>query len=265
MASATGDRNLLFGILALQMDFISRDAWSRPCTPGFWTRASRWDRSSWSSWPSGPSAAPCWKRWSRSTSSSTATTRRRAWPPSARSARSRDGIAADRRPRRAGQPGPRPGRPPARRRPLRHAAALGRRPPACRGLPLPHPATARRGRPGQGVRGPRRGTAPRCGAQRDPGAARRPPGEPVAVPGRGGDHRRPGASGHRAGLRPGQYADGRPFYAMRFIKGDSLKEAIERFHKMTFTTSSDGMMRSGRSMSLSKSRPIKPTPSTAPP
>jgi serine/threonine protein kinase/tetratricopeptide (TPR) repeat protein len=29
----------------------------------------------------------------------------------------------------------------------------------------------------------------------------------------------------------GTYPDGRPFYAMRFIKGDSLKEAIERFHK----------------------------------
>ncbi len=29
----------------------------------------------------------------------------------------------------------------------------------------------------------------------------------------------------------GAYADGRPFYAMRFIRGDSLKEAIERFHK----------------------------------
>ncbi len=28
----------------------------------------------------------------------------------------------------------------------------------------------------------------------------------------------------------GTYSDGRPFYAMRFIKGDSLKEAIERFH-----------------------------------
>jgi tetratricopeptide (TPR) repeat protein/tRNA A-37 threonylcarbamoyl transferase component Bud32 len=28
----------------------------------------------------------------------------------------------------------------------------------------------------------------------------------------------------------GQYGDGRPFYAMRFIKGDSLKEAIKRFH-----------------------------------
>src|SRR6185437_7093561 len=29
----------------------------------------------------------------------------------------------------------------------------------------------------------------------------------------------------------GSYADGRPYYAMRFIRGDSLKEAIERFHK----------------------------------
>src|SRR5207248_1930247 len=28
----------------------------------------------------------------------------------------------------------------------------------------------------------------------------------------------------------GSYADGRPFYAMRFIKGDSLKDAIEAFH-----------------------------------
>jgi hypothetical protein len=28
-----------------------------------------------------------------------------------------------------------------------------------------------------------------------------------------------------------QYGDGRPFYAMRFIKGDNLKEAIQRFHQ----------------------------------
>ena len=28
----------------------------------------------------------------------------------------------------------------------------------------------------------------------------------------------------------GTYAGGRPFYAMRFIKGDSLKEAVDRFH-----------------------------------
>ncbi len=29
----------------------------------------------------------------------------------------------------------------------------------------------------------------------------------------------------------GQYDDGRPFYAMRFIQGDNLKEAIRRFHE----------------------------------
>jgi serine/threonine-protein kinase len=30
----------------------------------------------------------------------------------------------------------------------------------------------------------------------------------------------------------GHHADGRPYYAMRFIRGDSLKEAIERFHQL---------------------------------
>ncbi len=29
----------------------------------------------------------------------------------------------------------------------------------------------------------------------------------------------------------GTYADGRPYYAMRFIRGESLREAIDRFHK----------------------------------
>jgi serine/threonine-protein kinase len=29
----------------------------------------------------------------------------------------------------------------------------------------------------------------------------------------------------------GQYGDGRPYYAMRFVRGDSLKEAIRRFHE----------------------------------
>ena len=28
----------------------------------------------------------------------------------------------------------------------------------------------------------------------------------------------------------GQYGDGRPYYAMRFIRGDSLKEAVDRYH-----------------------------------
>jgi serine/threonine protein kinase len=30
---------------------------------------------------------------------------------------------------------------------------------------------------------------------------------------------------------PGQYADGRPFYAMRFIQGETLKDAIDRYHR----------------------------------
>jgi serine/threonine protein kinase/Tfp pilus assembly protein PilF len=29
----------------------------------------------------------------------------------------------------------------------------------------------------------------------------------------------------------GHYADGRPFYAMRFVKGDNLREAVARFHR----------------------------------
>ena len=28
----------------------------------------------------------------------------------------------------------------------------------------------------------------------------------------------------------GTYADGRPYYAMRFIKGESLKDTLDRFH-----------------------------------
>ena len=37
----------------------------------------------------------------------------------------------------------------------------------------------------------------------------------------------------------GQYADGRPFYAMRFIRGDSLKEAIDRYHGTAATNSGE--------------------------
>ena len=29
----------------------------------------------------------------------------------------------------------------------------------------------------------------------------------------------------------GEYADGRPYYAMRFIRGETLKAAVDRFHK----------------------------------
>ena len=38
----------------------------------------------------------------------------------------------------------------------------------------------------------------------------------------------------------GRYADGRPFYAMRFIKGHSLKDAIDEFHGAPFRRESAG-------------------------
>jgi tetratricopeptide (TPR) repeat protein/tRNA A-37 threonylcarbamoyl transferase component Bud32 len=46
----------------------------------------------------------------------------------------------------------------------------------------------------------------------------------------------------------GSYGDGRPYYAMRFIKGDSLKEAIEHFHADASLKSSPGR----RSLELRK-------------
>ena len=74
------------------------------------------------------------------------------------------------------------------------------------------------------------GAGPRGRPQGDPGPPRRRPGQPerflleAEITG-GLEH---------PGIVPvyglGTYADGRPFYAMRFIRGDSLQDAIERFH-----------------------------------
>ena len=38
----------------------------------------------------------------------------------------------------------------------------------------------------------------------------------------------------------GSYADGRPYYAMRFIRGDSLKDALERYHAARKKGGTDG-------------------------
>jgi serine/threonine-protein kinase len=40
----------------------------------------------------------------------------------------------------------------------------------------------------------------------------------------------------------GQYADGRPYYAMRFVKGETLQSAVERFHKSTFATPGQALL-----------------------
>ena len=128
--------------------------------------------------------------------------RTRAWPRSARSARSASDLervadpelqaslarVAD-RPTGRTDPDARPGTP--RRAPPPPPAAV------------PHPPAPRPGRPGRGLRRPRRGAAPRGGPQGDPGPPRRRPGQPGPVPARGRDHRRAGAPGDRPGLRPG--------------------------------------------------------------
>ena len=50
----------------------------------------------------------------------------------------------------------------------------------------------------------------------------------------------------------GQYSDGRPFYAMRFIRGDSLKEAIEEFHRRFALASGHSMNEGEASLELRK-------------
>jgi serine/threonine-protein kinase len=52
----------------------------------------------------------------------------------------------------------------------------------------------------------------------------------------------------------GSYGDGRPFYAMKFIRGDSLKEAIELFHSQQSADYADSTDRkSTKSMESAKS------------
>ena len=50
----------------------------------------------------------------------------------------------------------------------------------------------------------------------------------------------------------GQYDDGRPFYAMRFVKGDSLKTAIEEFHRPSGTSGPNHREPGARQLALRK-------------
>ena len=81
-------RSLLFGLLALQNNFIDRDALLAAFNAWVADRSRALGRSSSSAVPCHRAATCSWRRWSRSISSSTATIPRRAWRRSARSARS---------------------------------------------------------------------------------------------------------------------------------------------------------------------------------
>ncbi len=231
MATPNADRNLLFGILALQMDFISRDALIAAMNAWVLDKAKtarRDPRRAESAWP--PIAGPCWSRWSRSTSSSTATTPRRAWRPSAPLARcgtSWSGSATQ------------------TSRPACRAIASARR-----GRPVSPPATyvsagesTSAGQRFRILRPHAKGGLGEVFVARDEELRRE-----VAlkqIQDRHADDARSRArflleaevTGglEHPGVVPvyglGQYPDGRPFYAMRFVKGDSLKDAIERFYQ----------------------------------
>ena len=201
---ATTDRNLLFGVLALQMDFVGREglvgamnAWvlekSRPLGSILVERGPRPDPS-WIAGAAGgrpprpPRRRPC---------AEPRRTRRRDVRP-------RRARAGGRR-RRAGQPR-------ATRRPdvagdlrtRRLHADVRRGDPLIGRHAVPGASPARPGRAGRGLRRPRRGAGPRGRAQGDPGRQRRRPGQPRPVRAGGRDHRRPGAPRDRPGLRPGR-------------------------------------------------------------
>ena len=152
-----------------------------------------------------------------------------ASPPSPPAASTRESLAApgrpgprgDARPRRLG---PRPDG--ARRR--RPHGQLRRRHGHRRRPAVPRPAAARPRRPRRRVRGAGRRAEPRGGPQADPRPARRRPDQPRSAscwrP------RSPAGWSTRASSRStawGPTATAGPYYAMRFIRGDSLKEAID--------------------------------------
>ena len=62
----------------------------------------------------------------------------------------------------------------------------------------------------------------------------------------------------------GTYGDGRPYYAMRFIRGDSLKEAIDRFHGGAAPEPGPRLARSSSSASCSADSWTSATPSIMP-
>ena len=120
------------------------------------------------------------------------------------------------------------------------AASARSRPPPATPRPCmpsaPRPTTAggsavlrphARGGLGAGLRGPGRGAEPRGRPQGDPRTAT--PTTRSAGRGSSSRPRSPAGWSIRGSCRStawAHYADGRPFYAMRFIQGDSLKEAI---------------------------------------
>ena len=172
MATANGDRNLLFGILALQMDFIGRDALVLAMNAWVLDKAKPLGRILLEQGALTEDAHALLDALVRKHLELHGGDAEKslAAVSSVRSVREElRGIAdPDVQASMAHVPA---GRPSAGDSYATAAPSVGR--PDRRGPPLPHPSTIRRGRPGQGVRCQRRGTAPRGGAEGNSGAVRR--------------------------------------------------------------------------------------------
>ena len=218
---------------------------SAPSTRGWSTVRAGWAGSSRTPAPSRRAATSSWRRWSKSTPGCTETTPRRAWPHSARSARyattcpgsptrtfSRPSLSCPPRGRigtmiRTGLlPGPSwaSPRPPV---PAFASSAL-----------MPRAAWEK-------FRRPRQRTEPRRGPQGDPGPLRRRPAEPGPVRVRGRDDRRLEHPGIVPVYGLGHYADGRPYYAMRFIKGKASRRRSIGFTRPRNSRARPGRVHSG--------------------
>ena len=207
----------------------------------------------------------CWRPWSRSTWSSTATTPSRAWPPLSSVGSVRGDLQAVADPdvqaslahawhRAAGAGDPYPNR----------TLALGRVADRLRALRFrilrPHAAAAwaRSSSP----------TTRNCTA-RWPSRRSRTATPTTPTAGRASCWRpRSPAAWSIPGIVPvyglGHYADGRPFYAMRFIRGDSLKEAIERFHQPDGAGPRPGRAGAGAAPAAAAGSSTSATPSPTP-
>ena len=162
---AHSDRNLLFGIVALQMDLITRDQLVAAMNCWVLDKHKSLGAILVAQGRSIPTTVPCWSQWSPGMSRSTVAIPKRASPRSGRSARCGTTFSASptaisrlvcqslARPEAMSQPMSTP-------RPLRLMRAIR---PARR--PLPHPPAACQRGPGADLRGAGQRAAPRGGVQ----------------------------------------------------------------------------------------------------
>ena len=199
---AAADRDLLFGLLALQNGLIDQgqlvaafQAWTRDKARPLADHLSPTATST-------PTSAPRWRPWSTCTSRSTAATPRRAWRPWPSAARPASAWPASATPTwRPRSPTSAPG--PARDERPRSHRQLRRRRRHLRRPAVPRPAARTPGAAWAPSSWPStRSCTARWRSSRS-STSMPTTREPPALPAGGRDHRRAGAPRDRAGLRPG--------------------------------------------------------------